>query len=146
MQRGIRFNSKALGTPMTGRWAISSGSKFEKLAGYSRAVVDGEWIFVSGTAGYDIPNDRFPDDAAEQTRIALDTIADALSRADASLKDIVRVRVYLADAGDVIPVSTVLGETFSDPRPTNTTIVCGFADPAIKVEIEVTALKRAGPA
>jgi enamine deaminase RidA (YjgF/YER057c/UK114 family) len=131
---------------MTGRWAISSGSKFEKLAGYSRAVVDGEWIFVSGTAGYDIANDRFPDDPAEQTRIALDTIADALSKADASLKDIVRLRVYLADAGDVIPVSTVLGETFSDPRPTNTTIVCGFAAPGIKVEIEVTALKRAAPA
>ena len=127
---------------MTERWAISSGSKFEKLAGYSRAVVDGEWIFVSGTAGYDIANDHFPDDPAEQTRIALATIADALAKADAALSDIVRVRVYLADAGDVMAVSQILGETFSDPRPTNTTIVCGFAAPGIKVEIEVTALKR----
>lgn len=128
---------------MTGRWAISSGSKFETLAGYSRAVVDGEWIFVSGTAGYDIANDRFPEDAAEQTRLALRTVAEALAKADASLADIVRVRVYLADAGDVMAVSKILGETFSDPRPTNTTIVCGFADPGIKVEVEVTALKRA---
>ncbi|MGH6922151.1 MAG: RidA family protein [Propylenella sp.] len=127
---------------MTGRWTISSGSKFEKLAGYSRAVVDGEWIFVSGTAGYDIANDRFPEDAAEQTRLALRTIAEALAKADASLRDIVRVRVYLADARDVMAVSKILGEAFSDPRPTNTTIVCGFADPGIKVEIEVTALKR----
>jgi enamine deaminase RidA (YjgF/YER057c/UK114 family) len=127
---------------MTGRWTISSGSKFETLAGYSRAVVDGEWIFVSGTAGYDIANDRFPEDAGEQTRIALATIADALAKAEATLADIVRVRVYLADAADVMAVSTILGETFSDPRPTNTTIVCGFAVPGIRVELEVTALKR----
>ena len=127
---------------MAGRWAISSGSKFERLAGYSRAVVDGEWIFVSGTAGYDIANDRFPDDPAEQTRLALATVADALGKAGASLGDIVRVRVYLADAGDVVAVSKILGETFSDPLPTNTTIVCGFAAPGIKVELEVTALKR----
>lgn len=127
---------------MAERWAISSGSKFETLAGYSRAVVDGEWIFVSGTAGYDIANDRFPDDPAEQARLALATIAESLGKADASLRDIVRVRVYLADAGDVMAVSKILGETFTDPRPTNTTIVCGFADPGIKVEIEVTALKR----
>jgi enamine deaminase RidA (YjgF/YER057c/UK114 family) len=127
---------------MSDRRAISSGSKFERLAGYSRAVVDGEWIFVSGTAGYDIANDRFPEDATEQTRIALYTIAGALAKADAALSDIVRVRVYLASAADVMAVSTILGETFSDPRPTNTTIVCGFADPGIKVELEVTALKR----
>ncbi len=127
---------------MTKRWAISSGSKFEELAGYSRAVVDGEWIFVSGTAGYDIANDRFPDDPAEQTRLSLATIADALEKADASLSDIVQVRVYLGSADDLMPVAKILGETFSDPRPTNTTIVCDFAVPGIKVEIEVTALKR----
>lgn len=127
---------------MTERRAISSGSKFEKLAGYSRAVVDGEWIFISGTAGYDIANDRFPDDPAEQTRIALKVIADTLAQADATLADIVRVRVYLADAGDLMAVAPILGETFDDPRPTNTTIVCAFAVPGIKVEIEVTALRR----
>ena len=127
---------------MTARRAISSGSKFEELAGYSRAIVDGEWIFVSGTAGYDIANDRFPDDPAEQTRLSLATIADALAEAGASLSDIVQVRVYLASADDLMAVAPILGETFSDPRPTNTTIVCDFAVPGIKVEIEVTALKR----
>jgi len=127
---------------MAERWAVTTGSKFEKLAGYSRAVVDGDWIFVSGTAGYDMANDRFPADPAEQTLLALRTIADALAKADAKLSDIVRLRLYLASAGDLMPVAQILGETFTDPRPTNTTIVVGFADPGIKVEIEVTALKR----
>jgi enamine deaminase RidA (YjgF/YER057c/UK114 family) len=124
------------------RRAISSGSRFEALAGYSRAVVDGEWIFVSGTAGYDIRNDTISDGAAEQARQSLAVIAEALTAADAALSDIVRVRVYLADRADVMAVSQILGETFSDPRPTNTTIICGFAMPEMKVEIEVTALKR----
>lgn len=124
------------------RRAITTGSRFEILAGYSRAVVDGEWIFVSGTAGYDFSNNTISDDPAEQTRQSLKTIADALAKADASLKDIVRVRVYVSDREHVMPVSKVLGETFSEPRPTNTTIVCGFAMPEMKVELEVTALKR----
>lgn len=128
------------------RWAISSGSKFEGLAGYSRAVVDGEWIFVSGTAGYDFLDHSISDDAAEQTRQSLKTIAAAPGKAGATLKDVVRVRVYVADRADVMVVSKVLGETFSDPRPTNTTIVCGFAMPEMKVELEVTALRRAQPA
>lgn len=124
------------------RRAITTGSKFEILAGYSRAVVDGEWIFVSGTAGYDFSDNTISDDPAEQTRQSLRTIADALAKAGASLKDIVRVRVYVSDREHVMPVSKVLGETFSEPRPTNTTIVCGFAMPEMKVELEVTALKR----
>lgn len=124
------------------RRAITTGSRFEILAGYSRAIVDGEWIFVSGTAGYDFSNNTISDDPAEQTRQSLKTIADALTKADASLKDIVRVRVYVSDREHVMPVSKVLGETFSEPRPTNTTIVCGFAMPEMKVELEVTALKR----
>jgi len=124
------------------RWAISSGSTFEALAGYSRAVVDGEWVFVSGTAGYDIENNTIPDNAAEQARQSLAVIAETLVRADAALSDVVRVRVYVADRADVIAVSQILREAFADPRPTNTTIVCGFAMPEMKVEIEVTALKR----
>ena len=124
------------------RWAIRTGSKFEELAGYSRAVVDGEWVFVSGTAGFDAATGAFPDDPAEQTRCALGQIADALAKAGGTLADIVRVRVYLADRDYVMPASKVLGETFSDPRPTNTTIICGFAVPEIQVEIEVTALVR----
>ena len=124
------------------RWTISSGSRFEELAGYSRAVVDGEWIFVSGTAGFDFGTNTIWDDAAEQTRQSLATISDTLEKAGASLSDVVRVRVYVADREDVMAVSKVLGATFSDPRPTNTTIVCGFAVPEMKVELEVTALVR----
>ena len=124
------------------RWTISSGSKFEELAGYSRAVVDGEWIFVSGTAGYNFADHSISDDVAEQTRQSLATISAALEKAGASLKDIVRVRVYVSEREHVTAVSKVLGETFSDPRPTNTTIVCGFAMPEMKVELEVTALRR----
>lgn len=124
------------------RWTIETGSKFEKLAGYSRAVVDGEWVFVSGTAGFDAATGVFPDDAAEQARCALRQISDALQTAGAALSDIVRVRVYLSHADHVLPASEVLGAAFSDPRPTNTTIICGFAVPEILVEIEATALKR----
>ena len=124
------------------RWTISSGSKFEEMAGYSRAVVDGEWIFVSGTAGYNFADHSISDDVAEQTRQSLATISAALEKAGASLKDIVRVRVYVSEREHVPAVSKVLGETFSDPRPTNTTIVCGFAMPEMKVELEVTALRR----
>jgi len=124
------------------RRAIYSGSRFEQLAGYSRAVVDGEWIFVSGTAGYDIANNTISDDAGEQTRQSLKVIAAALEQAGATLADVVRVRVYVADRGDVMPVSRILAETFSDPRPANTTIVCGFATAEMKVELEMTALKR----
>ena len=124
------------------RRAITTGSRFEILAGYSRAIVDGEWIFVSGTAGYDFSDNTISDDPAEQTRQCLKTIADALEKADARMSDIVRVRVYVSDREHVMPVSRVLGETFSDPRPTNTTIVCGFAMPEMKVELEVTALRR----
>jgi len=124
------------------RRAIYSGSRFEQLAGYSRAVVDGEWIFVSGTAGYDIANNTISDDAGEQTRQSLKVIAAALEQAGATLADVVRVRVYVADRADVMPVSRILAETFSDPRPANTTIVCGFATAEMKVELEMTALKR----
>lgn len=124
------------------RWTVNTGSKFEEMAGYSRAVVDGEWIFVSGTAGYNFADGTISDDAAEQTRQSLATIAQALEKAGATLADIVRVRVFVADRADIMAVSRVLGEAFSDPRPTNTTIVCGFAEEAMKVELEVTALKR----
>jgi len=127
-----------------GRWAITTGSRFEELAGYSRAVVDGEWVFVSGTAGFDPRTGDFPDDPAEQAEHALSQIEAALKRAGASLADIVRLRVYLASRDHVVPASQVLGAAFSEPRPTNTTIVCEFADPGILVEIEATALVRGG--
>lgn len=123
------------------RRAISSGSKFEQLAGYSRAVVDGEWVFVSGTTGVE-PDGSFSPDAVAQARRALVIIGAALTDAGAAFRDVVQVRVYLAERSDLIGVSKLLGETFSDPRPTNTTILCGFPIEGIKVEFEMVALKR----
>lgn len=123
------------------RKAISSGSKFEELAGYSRAVADGEWVFVSGTVGAE-PDGRFSADAAAQARRSLAVIAKALAEGGATLKDVVQLRAYLADRADVMAVAAVLRETFSDSRPTNTTVICGFPVDGIKVELEVIALKR----
>jgi enamine deaminase RidA (YjgF/YER057c/UK114 family) len=124
------------------RRAISTGTKFETMAGYSRAIVDGDWIFVAGTAGYDFATDTISDDAEEQTRQSLRTIAAALAQADATMEDVVRVRVYVAAREDVAAVSEVLRQNFSDPRPANTTIICGFAAPEMKVELEMTAIRR----
>lgn len=126
------------------RRAISTGSTFEKMAGYSRAVVDGDWVFVSGTAGFDPMTMAFANNAADQARQSLKTIAGALTEAGASLGDVVQVRVYLSDRAHVAAVAKILGETFSDPRPTNTTIICGFAVDEIMVEIEAVALRRKG--
>ncbi len=126
---------------MSKRRAISSGSKFEELAGYSRAVVDGEWVFTSATAGSEADG-SFSSDTAQQARRALAVISAALAEAGATFANVVRVRVYLADRADVMAVSKVLGETFAAPRPTNTTIICGFPAEEIKVELEMTALRR----
>lgn len=120
------------------RTAISSGSPFEKIAGYSRAIIDGEWVFISGTAGY-VAGETEADDAVGQTRKALDIIADVMAQAGGTVSDIVSVRVFVARREDILPISRVLGETFADPRPTNTTVTCGFVNDEIKVEIEAVA-------
>lgn len=124
------------------RRLISSGSKFEELAGYSRAVVEGDWIFVAGTSGHEPKTGVISDSVVEQTRRSLTTIREALEEADAAMEDIVRVRVFVAERGDVMAVSGVLKEAFDHIRPTNTTIVCTMADAGMKVELEVTALRR----
>jgi enamine deaminase RidA (YjgF/YER057c/UK114 family) len=124
------------------RWAISSGSRFEEMAGYSRAVVDGEWVFISGTAGTDPETGTFAPDAETQARHALDVIAATLAKAGAGWKDVVQVRVYLADRADVVAVSKLLGALFSEPRPTNTTIICAFPVEEIRAEFEMVARKR----
>ena len=121
------------------RRAVYSGSPFEGLAGYSRALVDGEWVFVSATSGFDPEKGGFASTAVEQARKALEVIGAALEQAHASFADVVRVQCYLADAADTVEVSTLLGAIFRDPRPANTTIICGFPDPRIKVEFEMTA-------
>ncbi|MFV0387079.1 RidA family protein [Paracoccus sp. (in: a-proteobacteria)] len=128
--------------PAPTRTTISSGSKFEDMAGYSRAVVDGDFIFVSGTVGYDFATGQVPDGIEAQTRQALRNIAWALEQAGAGLSDIVRLRVFLTRREDILPASRILGETFSDPRPTNTTVIVTLAEDQMLIEIEVTALRR----
>lgn len=121
---------------------ISSGSPYEELAGYSRAVVEGEWIFVSGTVGQNVATMRMPESAAAQAEQALDTIEAALAQVPAGLMDVVRVRVYVPDRGDVVAVSGVIKRRLGAARATNTTVCCALAVEGAKVEIEVTA-KRA---
>lgn len=123
---------------------ISSGSPFEARIGYSRAVVDRDMVYVSGTTGYDYALMVMPDDVADQTRNALATIAKALGEAGSSLKDVVRVRYYLVDMADYDAVVEVLGSAFAQIRPAATMIVCGLTTPEMKIEIEVTARIGAG--
>lgn len=123
------------------RQFISQGSQFEKEIGYSRAVVDGDWIFVSGTTGYDYTDMSISDDVAAQTRQCLANISDALTQADASLDDVVRVRYILPDANDFEPCWPLLREAFARAKPAATMIQAGLATPQMKIEIEVTARK-----
>ena len=118
---------------------ISSGSPFEQKIGYSRAVVDGDMIHVSGTTGYDYKTMTMPEDAGQQARNALDTIEEALEQAGSSLKDVVRVRYYITDMAWYDALVEVAGETFRDTRPAATMLVCGLTTPEMKIEIEATA-------
>jgi enamine deaminase RidA (YjgF/YER057c/UK114 family) len=124
------------------RRLISTGSPFEKAAGYSRAVVDGEWCFVSGTTGYDYATMTMPESVEDQARNCLATISRALQEGGFALADVVRAHYYITDAAYVDRVFPILGEAFGDIRPAATMIVCGLNEPEMKIEIEVTALKR----
>ena len=121
------------------RRLISSGSRFEAAAGYSRAVVDGEWIFVAGTTGFDYAAMTIAEDPAEQARQVFRNIEKALGEAGAGLADIVRVRYYVPNIGDWPTIAPVLGEVLGTIRPAATALVCGLVDPRMKIEIEVTA-------
>jgi enamine deaminase RidA (YjgF/YER057c/UK114 family) len=124
------------------RRLISTGSPFEKQAGYSRAVADGDWCFVSGTTGYDFASMTISDSVEDQTRQSLATIEAALGEAGFELADVVRVRYYITDSAFVNPVFRIIGEVFGEIRPAATMIVCGLNEPQMKIEIEVTALRR----
>jgi len=124
------------------RRLISSGSTFEKSIGYSRAVVDGEWIFVSGTTGFDYSNMTIEEDAVAQCEQALKNIAAALKQADAGFADVVRVHYLLTNAGDFEKCWPAMGKAFGNVRPAATMMVVGLADARMKIEIEVTALRR----
>lgn len=124
------------------RTLISSGSPFESQVGYSRALVDGDWAFVAGTTGYDPETRIMPASAADQARNALIVISRALDSAGFAMADVVRATYYFTDAAYWDEVGPVLGEVFSEIRPAATALVVGLVKPEMKVEIEVTALKR----
>jgi enamine deaminase RidA (YjgF/YER057c/UK114 family) len=124
------------------RRLVSGGSAYEAKWGYSRAVADGDFVFVAGTTGFDYATMAISPDPAEQTRQCFRTIAKTLDEAGASLADIVRARYYLPDAKDWEVCGAVLGEILGDIRPAATVLFCGLADPRMKIEVEVTARKR----
>lgn len=123
------------------RRLISTGSPFERSAGYSRAVVDGDWCFVSGTTGYDYATMTMPEDVGAQTRNIFLTIERALGEAGFALGDIVRVHYIVTDTAFQEAVFAVTGEKLGDIRPAATMIVAGLIRPEMKVEIEATALR-----
>ena len=127
---------------MTARRLISSGSAFEKVGGYSRAVAQDDWCWVSGTTGYDYATMTMPDDVSAQAENAMATIARALEDAGFTLSDVVRVRYIVTDTAYADPVFSVVGRWFADIRPAATMIVAGLIRPEMKIEIEATALRN----
>ena len=123
------------------RRLISSGSPFERQAGYSRAVVVGDWCFVSGTTGYDYASMTMPDSVEAEIRNALATIGHVLQEAGFALTDIVRVQYTLTDRALVDAAFAVLGEAFGDIRPAATMVIAGLVRPEMKIEIEATAYR-----
>ncbi len=127
---------------MSDRRQISQGSTFEEQVGYSRAIVDDPWVFVAGTTGFDYSTMTISDDIVEQVNQTLANIDAALRQAGATAADVVRVRYYLPNADEFEACHPSLRRYFGESRPAATMIVCGLADQRMKVEIEVTALKR----
>ena len=126
------------------RRLISSGSVFEEQMAYSRAVVAGEWVFVSGTTGFDYATMTIADDVVAQCEQCLKNIAHALEQAGSSMKDVVRVTYVLPDGADFPACWPVLRRYFGEVRPAAMMISAGLADPRMKIEIEVTARKGSG--
>ena len=118
---------------------ISSGSDWEHRASYSRAVVAGEWVFVSGTTGFDYATMEISSDVVEQAEQALDNIAAALVKASCSLDDVMRVTYILVDGKDFERIVPLIGRRFAAARPAATAIVAKLVDPRLHIEIEVTA-------
>ena len=124
------------------RQLISSGSKFEAEACYSRAVLDGDFVFVSGTTGFDYSTMTISADVAEQTRQTFRNIEAALQKAGSSLKDAVRATYYIPDSADWPKIYPIFKEFFSESRTSSSALICGLIDPRMKIEIEITAKKR----
>jgi enamine deaminase RidA (YjgF/YER057c/UK114 family) len=125
------------------RRRITQGSSFEEAFAYSRAVVDGNWVFVSGTTGYDYSTMTIADDIESQTRQMLENVDRALTEAGVGRDDIVRVRYYLPNASEFDRCRTQLRAFFEGARPAATMIQAGLIDDRIKIEIEVTARRHA---
>ena len=124
------------------RQLISSGSTFEQDMAYSRAVVDGEWVFVSGTTGFDYTTMTIADGVVDQAEQCFKNIQSALEQAGASLQDIVRVNYVLPVASEFPSCWPVMRKYLGDVRPAATMISAGLVDPRMRIEIEVTARKR----
>ncbi|MGV3768549.1 MAG: RidA family protein [Sphingobium phenoxybenzoativorans] len=124
------------------RTLISSGSPFEAQVGYSRAVVQGDWCFVAGTTGYDPETKAMPESVADQAANALKVIGKALEQAGFSFEDVVRATYYITDPAYWDQIGPVLGGTFGSIRPAATCLVSGLIKPEMKIEIEVTALRK----
>jgi enamine deaminase RidA (YjgF/YER057c/UK114 family) len=124
------------------RKLISSGSTFDDAIGYSRAVVDGQWVFVSGTTGFDYSTMSIATGLLDQTEQCLKNIEQALTQAGAGLADVVRVTYILPNAAEFRECWPVLRKFFGEIRPAATMISAGLADPRMRIEIEVTARKR----
>ena len=132
------------GSPLSAQRRISSGSSFEAVAGYSRAVVDGDYVHVSGTTGFDYARMTIDADIVEQTHQCFRNIAAALREAGCSLDDVIRVRYYLTDAAAFERLAPIFGEYFARARPAATAIVCGLVDARMRIEIELTARSPSG--
>jgi enamine deaminase RidA (YjgF/YER057c/UK114 family) len=128
----------------TRRRRISSGSRFESEIGYSRAIVSGDWVFVSGCTGYDYSVMSLPDGVVAQAEQALRNVEAALGEAGATFHDVVRVRYLLPDRDDFEPCWPTLRARFGEIRPAATMMVCGLLDPRMRIEIEVTAQLAGG--
>ena len=124
------------------RRRVTSGSRFEAAVGYARAVVDGDWVFVSGTTGFDYATMTIAGDVVGQAEQTFRNVAAALAEADASMRDVVRVRYLFPDAADFEPCWPVFRRWFEASPPAATMMVVGLADPRMKIEVEVTALRR----
>ena len=125
------------------RRLISTGSPFEKAAGYSRAVVDGDFAFVAGTTGYDYSTMAIPPDVASQAHNCFRNIEAALKEGGFEMADIVRATYYITDLADADAFFAVCGEVFGEIRPATTLlVVAGLYKPEMKIEIEVTAKRR----
>ena len=125
---------------MNRQW-ITSGSTYEAQIGYSRAVVAGDWVFVSGTTGFDYATMTISDDVVAQAEQCLHNIATALAQAGCTLDDVVRVNYVLPNGADFEPCWPVLRQHFGMAKPAAMVITAGLLDPRMKIEIEVTACK-----